>query len=654
MRGDISAHLLARAVALLGELGRYWEAAGWSYVMTLLEIPQEGPRRELRRWLELARSETAPDAPAHLPARLLDRRDFRPPRWSAPATARARERVDDVAEPAWSFIDDSERLGIRFEYYEGTTEENRLQHIFNVTGGGLAAFDYDLDGWPDLYLAQANNWRDSVPQPEHFDCLFRNLQGDRFADVTRAARLGDTGFSHGVAAGDFDQDGFPDVYLGNLGPNRLYHNQGDGTFADVTDAAGVAGNEWTTSSVFADFNGDGLPDLYVLNYTSIEHTAGKECRRATGEPMACTPGVLVAEPDRCYVNLGNGAFRDVSVESGIRLAEGKGLGVVVWDFAGDGRLGIYVANDTSPSFLFLNDGPDAQGVPRFREEGIVRGVALDIDGNAQAAMGVAAGDANGDGRIDLFVTTFFGESKTFYSQREDGFFDDLTRTFKLREPGFWMLGFGCQFADLDGDGWEDLITTNGHVDQRSSRGDPDRMPPQVFRNLQGRRFAEVPRSALGAFFQGNYLGRGLATLDWNRDGRPDAAISHIHAPFALLTNMTPPASEPLVVRLAGRTGCREPTGAVVRMKTRSAETVRLQTAGDGFLVTNERRLHFAVPPGESAVELDVRWPGGAVERWRSVPAGSDILLIEGRAEPVVLRRFPLRPEARPEPFDRSS
>src|SRR5262249_26939669 len=157
--------------------------------------------------------------------------------------------------------------------------------------------------------------------------------------------------------------------------------------------------------------------------------------------------------------------------------------------------------------------PDAAGTPRFREQGIVRGVALDGDGNPQACMGVAAGDPSGDGRIDLFVTTFFGESKTMYSQREDGFFDDVTRNFNLREPGLWMLGFGCQFADLDGDGWEDLIITNGHVDQRSSRGDPDRMRPQVFHNVQGRSFTEVPGSALGAFFQESYLGRGLATLD---------------------------------------------------------------------------------------------------------------------------------------------
>lgn len=642
LRATVDAELMAKAIDLFGQMGRFWEAAGWSYVMTHLVPIPDGAEEAVSGWLRLARAEPGPDAPSQLPARLLDRRDFAEPRW--PALLNAPQPPQSLApvQRAWNFADDAERLGIRFEYFEGTTEENRLRHIFNVTGGGLAAFDYDGDGWTDLYLAQGNNWRAPEPQPEYGDRLFRNLQGERFADVTLPAELGDTGFSHGVTVGDFNQDAFPDIHVGNLGPNRLYRNNGDGTFADVSFTAGVAGDEWTTSSVFADFNDDGLPDLYVSNYTERAHTAAKECRRRNGERMACTPDLLISEPDRLYLNVGDGTFRDVSAESGILVEGGKGLGVVAWDFAGNGRLGIFVANDSTPNFLFVNDGPDARGVPRFREEGIVRGVALDADGNAQASMGVAAGDANGDGRIDLFLTTFFGESKTLYSQRGDGFFDDLTRALQLREPGFWMLGFGCQFADLDGDGWEDLIVTNGHVDQQSSRGDSDRMPPQLFHNQKGRRFHEVPRALLGPFFQRTYLGRGLAILDWNRDGRTDIAISHIHAPFALLTNQTPAVSRPLVVRLVGRSGCREPTGAMVRLETRSGEAVRLQTAGDGFLVTNERRLHFVVPAGEPTADLHVRWPGGATQTWRAVPAGCDVVLIEGRSDPVIVWTFPER------------
>lgn len=639
LRANVDPDLLAKVVGLFGKMGRFWEAAGWSHIMTQLDFDRDASRRELARWTALARAEPGPDAPSLLPSRLLADRKFAAPRWPIPSAGSGPVQSAQDAEPAWNFTDDAARLGIGFQYYEGTSEENRLNHIFSVTGGGLAALDYDLDGWPDLYLAQANNWRDPGPQTEYTDRLFRNLQGVRFDDVTSPASLGDAAFSHGVTAGDYDQDGFADIHIGNLGPNRLYHNNGDGTFTDVTAQAGVEGNQWSTSSVFADFNNDGLPDLYVLNYTETEHTAQKQCYQGTGELMSCTPDLLIPEADRCYLNAGDGTFRDVSAQSGILVPGGKGLGVIVWDFAGNGNLGLFIANDTTPNFLFMNNGPDEQGVPRFEDEGLVRGVAIDVDGNAQASMGVAAGDINGDGRIDLFISTFFGESKTLYSQRDDGFFDDLTRTFKLREPGFWMLGFGCQFADFDGDGWEDLIATNGHVNQRSTRGDADRMPPQLYHNLRGRRFVEVPQGTLGKFFEERHLGRGLATLDWNRDGRPDVGISHLHAPFALLTNGTPAAAQPLVVRLVGRSGCREPTGAVVRMKTASMEQIRLQTAGDGFLVTNERRLQFAVPGGEKSVGLEVHWPGGAMEYWPEVPVGCEILLVEGRADPIILRDF---------------
>ncbi|MBC7819077.1 MAG: VCBS repeat-containing protein [Planctomycetaceae bacterium] len=642
LRADADPALMDKAISAFSGMGRFWEAAGWAHVKTRMEIPQEGLRSNMRHWLSLASREPAATAATFLPTTQLRRDDFQPPHWKAPELLEPHSKPNTggiALHIPWNFSDEAEQAGIQFTYCEGTNEANRLSHIFNVMGGGLAAVDYDRDGWTDIYLAQANNWREAAPSTEHVDQLFRNLLGERFQDATDLAGVGDVSFSHGVTVGDFDQDGFPDIYIGNKGPNRLYHNNGDGTFNDVTDTAGVAGQEWTTSSVFADFTGDGLPDLYVANYTLLEETTHKECKRANGEPMACTPDVLTAEHDRCYTNLGDGTFRDVSQAAGIRVPDGKGLGVIAWDFEGEGRLGLFVANDTTPNFLFLNRGTDSDGTPRFVEEGVVRGVAFDVDGNAKASMGVAAADATGDGRIDMFITTFFGESNTLYSQRPDGFFDDLTRPFNLRDSGFWLLGFGCQFVDLDGDGWDDLIATNGHVDQSSSRGDPDRMPPQVFRNSEGKRFDEVSRAGLGPFFQGNYLGRGLATLDWNGDGKVDTAISHLHAPFALITNHTPSPDRQLVVRLAGRRGCLDPTGAIVRMRSGAREQTRFQIAGDGFLVTNERRLAFSISGNAQVDELEVRWPTGATQRWTDVQPGQDVLLIEGRELPVILRRF---------------
>ena len=641
LRNNVDPALMKRAITSFGEMGRFWEAAGWANVRThLIEASPTEARNDLRHWVRLAMRHPQQNAVAFNPAAKLRRSDFAEPRWSGPVASRQPSMEPTLADDVpWKFEDDAERVGIQFRYFEGTTEETRLQHIFNVVGGGLAATDYDLDGWCDLYLAQANNWRDPSPQPDFPDRLYRNLPGQKFQDVTTPAGLGDLGFTHGVTAGDFDQDGFPDLYLGNLGPNRLYRNNGDGTFTDVTAVADVAGNEWSTSGVFADFNGDSLPDLYVANYSVMDETARKICKRSTGEQMACTPDVLTAEFHRMYLNRGDGTFRDVTSESGMRQPNGRGLGLIAWDFGGDGRLGLFVGNDTTANFLYINAGTGAEGIPKFHEEGIVRGVALDMDGNAQACMGVAAGDANDDGRIDMYITNFFGESDTLYSQRADGLFDDATRPFALRDAGYWTLGFGCQFVDFDGDGWEDLIATNGHVDQKSRRGDPDRTPPQLFRNIHGRKFDEIAPDRLGPFFQKGYLGRGLAKLDWNRDGRIDFAVSHLHGSFALVTNETSGSGQSLVVRLTGRSGVREPTGALVKLRAGKREMFRLVTGGDGYLVTNERSLHFAVPNSQSVVELEVRWPGGLVEQWNDVQPGQEILLIEGRRQPVVLRQF---------------
>ena len=632
LRDGIDPDLITKLIPRLGDIGRYWEAAGWAYILTRLDLPQESPRREMRRWLRLARREPVSNATDRSPIRSLRIEDFPTPTWPTPKEKAAPTEGSQTNHIPWNFTDDAESVGIKFQYFEGSSEETRLQHIFNVMGGGLGAIDYDNDGWPDLYLAQANNWREPTQRAEDRDRLFHNIVGERFEDVTEQASISEFSFSHGVTAGDFDQDGFTDLYIGNKGPNRLFRNNGDGTFEDVSTSAGVAGDEWTTSSVFADFTGDGLPDLFVLNYTKLLETTQKECRDSEGRMKSCTPRQLPSEQDKLYVNRGDGTFRDATETAGIVTPEGRGLGVIVWDFNGDGRLDIFVANDTSANFLWMNQGTDANGVPRFQEEGVARGIAFNLEGHATASMGVAAGDANGDGQLDLFITNFFAESNTLFSLGEGGFFSEQARDMNLREASFWMLGFGCQFADFDGDGWEDLIVTNGHVDQQSARGDSDRLPPQLFHNEQGRRFTEVPGESLGPFFQGRYLGRGLAKFDWNRDGRPDVGISHLHAPFALLTNRTVPVGRPLTIRLIGRNGCREPIGAKVTLHAGTSRTVRFLTAGDGFLVTNERILSFTVPHGRETIRLEVDWPGGLHQVWDEVRPGQEFTVVEGQAE----------------------
>ena len=582
----------------------------------------------MNRFVSLARL----NAHAADVVKTLDLDRFAPPQWPVSASTPSLHGPDETALRVddWNFIEEAASRGITFQYYEGSTEETRMQHIINTMGGGLGVIDYDLDGWPDLQIAQANDWRDANSQPMQHDRMFRNLHGQSFDDVTRYTSTGDTSFTHGVSVGDFDADGFPDIYLGNLGPNRLYHNQGDGTFADVTVSAGVAGNEWTTSSVWADLTGDGLPDLYVLNYSQMSETRNKNCHQM-GVPVACTPDVLTPEVGRLYINQTDGSFRDVSDKLEVPLPAGRGLGVIAWDFQGRGRVDLFIANDTMANFLFANHGLDANGNPQLRDEAVVRGVALDADGNAQASMGVAADDADGDGEIDLFITTFSGDSKTLYSLRPNGFFDDATRRMNLREAGFWMLGFGSQFADINNDGWPDLVVTNGHVDQKSKRGDSDRMRPQVFANQAGKRFREVPAETLGQFFQGKYLGRGLATLDWNRDGKTDVAVSHLHGPFALLTNQSKSVGDTLSIRLVGL-NARNPVGATVTVKTKTSQQTGLAVAGDGFLVTNEKVLRFSIPPAEKRVEINVRWPDRTSQSWTVERSTEFATIVEGAAQ----------------------
>lgn len=632
-RSDADPKKFAKTVKMLEELGRWWEAAGWSYVMTRMDIPHEPPRREMRRLLGIAKRDPFGTQFAMPRIEKLRIEDFTPPRWPLPDSNSPKQTVTTAEKRNWDFVDDANRVGIQFQYFEGTQESNRLEHIFNVMGGGLGAIDYDCDGWPDLYFAQGNNWRGSSPQATYVDKLYRNMSGERFQDVTIAAHLGDLGFSHGVNVADFNTDGFPDIYLGNMGANCLYLNNGDGTFEEIAEHARVAGNEWTTSSAFADVNGDRNPDLYVLNYSPISEATRTECRHSDGTLKACHPSVLPAEHDKLFLNRGDGTFHDVSEVAGILAPDGRGLGVVVWDFTGDGRLDIFVANDTSANFFFVNQGQTIDGMPRFSEEAIVRGVAFDEDGHAQASMGVAAGDVNGDGNLDMYITTFAGETKTLHSQRSDGAFDDLTRPLNLRDSGYRMLGFGCQFADFDGDGWLDLVVTNGHVDRDLSGSNDERMMPQLFHNLQGKRFEEISQSLLGPFFTKRYLGRGLAVLDWNRDGREDVAISHIHSAAALVTNQTSSVGEPFVVRLIGNRSGREPIGASVRVRSGAREMVRMLTGGDGFLVANERVLRFSTDSKTN--DIEVRWPAGGLQRYSSVPSRQQITLIEGVNQPIL-------------------
>lgn len=620
-------------VRLLVELGRYWEAWGWSRIVMQRDSGIAWAEREVARLQSLLATGDSLTATELNPALHIDFSDRPRPHWSGATRASSSSSQSPAAPAAVTFEDDAREAGLNFQWYR---DEGSGLKMYELMGGGVAVLDYDNDGWPDVELTQGSAWPPETDSQAHLDVLFRNRGDGTFADVTAKSGLVENSYSQGITAGDVDADGFPDLFVANIGRNRLYRNNGDGTFSDATDVAGLDEQQWTTSCTIADLNADGLPDLYAVNYLEGDGVFERVCRHPDGAPRTCEPSHFPAAQDQLYLNLGDGRFRNVTQTAGIEVSDGKGLGVVVADLDGLEGLDLFIANDAVPNFLFLNRTSNGGTQPRFTEEALPRGLALDRAGRAQACMGTAADDADGDHRLDLFVTNFRRESNTLYMQDDAGFFADHSAEAGLMEPSLPLLGFGTQFLDAELDGWPDLIVTNGHVYDFRAYGQPYEMPPQVFRNQGQGQFAELPAESLGPYFEGKYLGRGLARLDWNRDGREDVVVSHIDAPAALLTNTTPQHGHSLAVALRGTKSDRDAIGAVVEVDTGRRTLVRQLTAGDGYQASNQRLLVFGLGTASEVERLRIRWPSGLEQEWRELRGASEMLCVEGAARPLVL------------------
>ncbi len=614
---------LMRQVAEINEqLGCLWEANGWSNV-ALLNDPQtpwalerlSRPNRVLARSHHFVQAESQP-------ALAFDISDYPLPIWPEPNEEETSGAAPPAVEGHIQLVDVAAEGGISFQYFNTTTRTYGPDHIMTAPGGGLGVVDYDCDGWPDLYFAQAGPWQQRGDQNPYIDRLFRNLGDGRFVDVTEQAGLKEGLFSGGIAVGDYNDDGYPDIYVVNIGANRLYENMGDGTFRDVTEVAGCDGGKdiWSTSGVIVDLNGDGFPEIYSVNYVLLDEALAKDCGKK-GQAMGCAPTLFHAEQDRLFLNLGDGRFRDVTKECGIELSDGKGLSVVAADFLGNGRLDVFVANDTTPDFYFSNQVQNPGDPVRFVEKGVELGIAMNAVGTSQASMGLTVGDANGDQLLDLYLGTFYHDSNTLFLQNAANTFSDETRMVGLREPTFKMLTFGTQFVDADLDGWLDLFQTNGHVDRSYDPTIPDLLPPQFFHNLGGGKFVELIGDSLGAYFQRDYLGRSVAVVDYDRDGRPDVCVSHLDVPAALLANRTENAGHYLAVTLCGRACSRDAFGSTIQVTAAGRTWTQPLTAGGGYMATNERKSIFGLGNAERVDRLEIRWPSGAgrpSRTWRSI------------------------------------
>jgi tetratricopeptide (TPR) repeat protein len=630
---------MIKTAALAEELSLFWEAYGWcrlvlqQHAHTADVVPaREMLERVTPRLREIPTSRSS--AEANLAAR-VDLAGYPLPDWPLRPSQLAAAPADGPSGRRVTFEDRSAAAGLNFTYFNGgNPREGGMHEMYEFTGGGVAVLDFDGDGWPDLYLTQGTSWPVDRNRPGPVDRLFRNLGDGRFEDVTAATAMAENGFGQGVTVGDFNNDGFADLYVGNIGANRLYQNNGDGTFTDVTEHAGIAGQHWTTSCLIADLNGDTWPDIYVVNYLTGDDLFTRVCGNPTGRTL-CLPHYFPGAQDQLYLSRGDGTFENVTSEAGVLATDGRGMGIVAADFTGRGVLDLFVANDLAANFFFVNQAGGPSTRPLLIDQARSNGLAANRDGRYEACMGVAVGDSNSNGRLDLFVTNFYQESNTLYLQQPGGFFEDATHRTGLATPSLSLLGFGTQFLDADLDGDLDLIVTNGHVDDARPVGQPYQMPPQFFENVGEGRFRVVDAGTLGPYFQGNYLGRGMARLDWNRDGREDVVISHLDAPAALLTNTTEAPGRFLALKLVAVNTARDAIGSTATVTAGGRTWSRQLTAGDGYQASNQRLITFGLGDADRVDKLLIQWPSGATQELTDLPVDIELLAVEGRPATIL-------------------
>ena len=518
--------------------------------------------------------------------------------------------------------------GLDFTRFDDVRGLNRIQE---GPGGGVALFDYDLDGRLDVYFPQGCHLPRREKTQEFSNAMFRNVDvsGVQFQNVTGPAGLQSFGYHTGATVGDIDEDGFPDLYVTAYGRSSLWKNNGDGTFQEVGESTRTVVDTWSTSASFIDLNGDGLLDLFVAGYVDATDDPPKICREPaspTGTKQ-CSPTLFPAVDDICLINNGSGAFTDITRDAGITGRDGKGLGVVACDVNGDRRPDLFVANDGTPCFLYVNMGNQDHlsgdsKVPKFEERAAEFGVALNGDGHATAAMGVAHGDENRDGWIDLFVTNFYLETNTLFRNLGGSGFTDASFASRLGPPSRSTLAFGAEFLDIDHDGWLDLFVATGHIEDRSWTGlEPYKMRPHLFRNDGHGHYRDLASDS-GPYFRSQWVGRGTAIGDVDRDGDLDLVVAHQIDPSKLLLNDTPSPGTSVIIKPVGRS-LSPRSGIGVRVVATGIVPVLMQemVGGGSFQSASALELHLGLSPRGSFEMLELTWPDGHVDRCPNVTAG---------------------------------
>jgi enediyne biosynthesis protein E4 len=507
------------------------------------------------------------------------------------------------------------------------------KYILETTGSGVAFIDYDNDGWLDIFLVNGSRLDDSTTKNAPTNQLFRNNRDGTFTDVTARAGLTRSGWGQGVCVGDYDNDGYDDIFVTFFGEDVLYHNNGDGTFTEVSHKAGVAGDgsRWSTGCAFLDYDRDGKLDLFVTHYVNFSLANAKD---PGSNPYCiyrslavnCGPRGLNGETSTLYRNNGDGTFTDVSAHSGILKPSGYfGLGVLVADFDNDGWPDIYVASDSTPSLLFMNNHDGT-----FREEATLRGVAFSEEGMEQAGMGVSAADYDHDGWLDILKTNFSDEVVNLYHNDGNALFTNVSEAAKVNTQTHFV-GWGCGFFDPDNDGFADLLYVNGHVYPELERIHSDttyREPRVLYRNLGGGKFEDVSKLA-GSAIETLSTGRGCAFGDFNNDGCVGVVINNQNATPSLIQVSRQNHNHWINIKLTGTQSNRNAIGARLRCVAGTLSQIDEVRSGGSYLSQNDLRIHFGIAEHTTIDLLEIRWPSGSVDRLRNIPADQFVGVEEG-------------------------
>jgi hypothetical protein len=540
------------------------------------------------------------------------------------AAASASELWTPAAKPDLFELIPASASGINWRHVNGRSPDYYLPE---TTGAGCAFLDYDNDGWMDIYLVNSGRCDFYDPKSPLWNALYHNNGDGTFTDVTEKAGVPGGGYGMGVAVGDYNADGFPDLYVTQYGRSILYRNNGDGTFTDVTDKAGVAAPGWASSAVWFDYDNDGRLDLFVCRFVDFDKSKNKFCgNERTNDRYYCIPRGYPGARSWLFHNNGDGTFTDVSKESGIASVLGKAWGVVATDVNNDGWTDLFVANDTAPNFLFLNN----KG--KFHEAGLESGVGYSQDGQARSGMGVDAADFDQDGWQDLFVANVDQEMYSIYRNNQDATFDDMAGPLGIGNTTRLMSGWGVKFFDYDNDGDLDLLIANGHPDDKievHSSHVKYREPLLLF-HREGKSFREVGASA-GAVFAESYAARGMAIGDFNNDGAVDVLVAVNDGTPLLLKNNAAAGQHWLGVRLVGKKCNPDAIGARITWHAGDLTRTRLKTGGGSYLSSHDPREVLGIGSRSKIDKLAIHWPqpSGKVETFTDLPLDRYITIIEG-------------------------